>query len=681
MIRKIIFVLSITIRVLIGQEFLVFDPQQLGMSTSTARVSSHQYAGSGLAQYFFNNSTLVDVSLYLPYLELSDGKMRTNSIQFYLPSYRWGALRFAYGQFYVENLTKQVHSNSMIQLGYTGSPFNRLLVAANGKWNQLRWYSDVYSPIMASGFNLDLSAIYILNGYSSIGLSIRNVFNNTYSAYKNDGDIQSLRFAYQRINMKTTLSLEAGIAVEEDYYFNHKWGGFLSGEYTILDGLVVGAEYRRLFHNEFGGLVSFNYDTGNYAVQFSYGIRIDDAPLPVSTLKHALGVRFGLNKFRPKSISINPQILLRDDMAPDLFTKRISDYKILTYSDASDLLRIQMSIKDDYSGLSSYGLRITPYQEEDNILYEKQYVLQGNAYEDTLTFNGIAENGELLSNNKYLAVIAVKDKAGNESVSAGIPFAILSPKNDMAAPFIDFSFDTTKVMLDSTQIEYSLYARLTIDDRESNWILWRAQLLRSDDGINWQNLKAHNGGIEVQDELLQWSFNRLTVGCLGGRYKIRFEANDELSNHAVVWSGVKEIEDLDCRELVPPVQQIADVENIPYHDKPESKAIIDTIRDSGYELAASYVYGKNEIKLSNFVFVNNSNNLNYNRQSLAIIGVYLLDIKNSRLRIEYPNNLKNRLGFVSHINNFFQEAYGVNSNRISFYAVSKRNAIRFIIDE
>ncbi len=695
MTRKIILIWIIIVgsELIYAQDFLVQSPQQLGLGSSTARVGNWVYAGSALAQAYYSNQSRATLSLYIPYTQLTDGKIRTNAFKYYTPSYRWGALSMGYVDYSVDNFDKQVMGVSSMQIGYTNVLFNRLIIASNLRWQKETWYSDWQKPLNLDGTALDISAIYILGGYSSLGFSMTNVLRKSYSSIKNDAASREIRLGYSWLDNSVSFSLESGVIAEEDAFLEINYGGYINSEISFPHGFRVGAEYKRLFYNEIGAVLSFNYRTSSFNAEISYGIRLDDSPMPISTLRHSWGLHLTLNHLKSESSLRNPQILLRDNSAPDIKVKRISDYTVFMRNDETDIFKLETRLKDEESGLNSINFSIVSAGDTTDILYTRNYTTSENTFTDTIQFDGYTQDGEFFENGRYLARISASDAGGNENLSNFIPFRVLSKRNDSEGPEISMSFDTSELVLEESESSTLLNSHVSIEDKEGDWVLWKVQLFKMGDDSVWRGLKPATGGIEISKRKFSWLLKNSRSRPIQGDYKIKVEAKDEISNSSVRWSDIKTIIQIEPEQQEPDfVQQESADDSKTIIEETALPAVVylpeeidsDMTDDpfKQFNVAASYYYRGREVKLSDFTFFEGQKFDPYlNQLSLSVLGVYLQDIPQAKLVTEFPRRLGDVQGFETELRNFLNEAYDIENTRIVFKHNSENSRLYFYIKE
>ncbi len=696
MTKKIWFIWIILLgsNLIYAQEILLLNPQQLGLASSTARVTNWEYAGSGLAQAYYSNHSRVSLSLYLPYAQLTDAKMRTSAFQFYSPSYRLGGFNLGYADYSVDNLDKKVMSVTSYQTGYTNVLFDRLIIALKFRWQNERWFSDNQKPVNLNGNCLDISTIYILDGYSSIGFSITNLLRYSYSSLENDEPSRQIRLGYCWLDHSASISVEGGLITEEDDFFETKYGGYINSVFNLHFGFRVGAEYKRLFYNELGAVFSFHYKTSSFNAEISYGIRLDDSPLPVSTLRQAWGLNLTLNHLKSESAVRSPQILLRDDSAPDIFVKRISDYTLFLKNNETEIFKLLTQLEDDESGLSSANFSIVAISDTTDVLYNRKYTISENTFMDTIQFDGYSEDGHFFKNGGYFARISAIDAAGNENLSNLIPFRILSKKNDSQGPEISISFDTSELVLAESESSTLLTSNVSIEDKESDWVLWKVELYKmGDDGV-WRGVKPATGGIEISKRKFSWLLRNSRSRPMQGHYKIKVEAKDEIGNSSGLWSDIKTIiqrepeqqeTELVQKESTADSNIAVEETNVPavvYLPEEIDANIITHEPVKQFRVAASYYYRGKEVKLSDYTFFEGQKFDPYSNQiSLSVLGVYLQDLPQAKLVIECPRRIGNVKGFESELRNFLNEAYDIENSRIIFNHNSELPNLYFYIKE
>ncbi|MGD9897940.1 MAG: hypothetical protein AB7T22_02320 [Calditrichaceae bacterium] len=689
MIKRIILYLIITGMIpLQAQELMVSSPYQLGMSTSTARIDNWQFANSALAQSFYRQNAYASLSYYTPYQELSDGNIGTNAVQVFLPSYRWGAVNFSYTQFSVENFDNPVIDASAIEFGYANAFFKRLIVAASLKWNDYTWYSDINEDETVSGVGGDLSAIYVLDGYQSVGFSAKNLFSPSYSSVSGDNEAREFRTSYLWLNESNSISLEGGAILEDDYYLDRNFGAFINAKFDLPSNFSLGVEYKKVIYNEIGALLAFKFHMKEFSAHLTYGVRYDDSPLPVSTLRQAWGIQFSVDRFHGDAAVVNPQLVYRDKTAPQLHLDRLGNYTVFTRPDTSDIFRIHISARDEDSGLSLLNLSIVSAEDSSIVAYRKSYNLRGGEFDDSLSFNGIQDDGRFVRNMTFVAGIEIVDKAGNSS-SETLPFKVLSLINDSNPPEINLEFDTTGVKLEPFRTDYILTMKADIRDEESERLNWKIQLYKSGDDSVWSAIRPLVGDDQVINRSFKWLLRDHPKNPITASYKIKVEASDELENYAMKWTGVKNIF-LEKPEIAAPEKKV-EVITTPQPVEDEKNAIFYLDESPGpvkassakkqMKVSATYFYRDNEIKLTDFVFSGNDFDVNSNMQSLSVVGVYLQDLPASRLVIEYPQNLSRIRGFEEALKAFFEDVYGVSPDRVRVNVSSSSESIHFIIKE
>ncbi len=689
MIKRIVLYLIISGMVsLQAQELMISSPYQLGMSTSTARIDNWQFANSALAQSFYRQNIYVGLSYYTPYQELSDGNIGTNAIQVFLPSYKWGAVNFSYTQFSVENFDNPVIDASAIEFGYANAFFKRLIIAASLKWNDYTWYSDLSEDQTVSGVGGDLSAIYVLNGYQSVGFSAKNLFSPSYSAISGDNEAREFRASYLWLNNSGSISLEGGAIIEDDYYLDRNFGAFINAGFDLPSNFSLGVEFKKVIYNEIGALLAFKFRMKEFSAHLTYGVRYDDSPLPVSTLRQAWGIQFSLDRFQGDAAVVNPQLVYRDKTAPQLQINRLGNYTVFTQPDTSDIFKIHVNANDEDSGLSLLNFSIVSSEDSSIIAYRKTYNLRGGQMDDSLSFNGILDDGGFVRNKTYIAGIEIIDKAGNSS-SETMPFKVLSLVNDSNPPEISLEFDTTGVKLEPFRTDYILMMKADIRDEESERMTWKIQLYKSGDDSVWSAIRPLVGDDYVINRSFKWLLRDHPKNPISASYKIKVEASDELDNYAMKWTGVKNII-LEQPEIVP-TEKKAEVKAAPQPVEDEKNAIFylddspepvtQTSARKRMNVSASYFYRDNEIKLTDFVFTGNDFDVNANMQSLSVVGVYLQDLPASRMIIEYPQKLSQIRGFEEALIGFFEDVYGVSPDRVRVNVSGSRQSIHFIIKE
>ncbi|MGD9489337.1 MAG: hypothetical protein AB7W47_15065 [Calditrichaceae bacterium] len=689
MIKRIVLYLIITGMVsLQAQELMISSPYQLGMSTSTARIDNWRFANSALAQSFYRQNIYAGLSYYTPYQELSDGNIGTNAIQVFLPSYKWGAINFSYTQFSVENFDDPVIDASAIEFGYANAFFKRLIIAASLKWNDYTWYSDLNEDQTVSGVGGDLSAIYVLNGSQSIGFSAKNLFSPSYSAISGDNEAREFRASYLWLNNSGSISLEGGAIIEDDYYLDRNFGAFINAGFDLPSNFNLGVEFKKVIYNEIGALLAFKFRMKEFSAHLTYGVRYDDSPLPVSTLRQAWGIQFSLDRFQGDAAVVNPQLVYRDKTAPHLQINRLGNYTVFTRPDTSDIFKIHVNANDEDSGLSLLNFSIVSSEDSSIIAYRKTYNLRGGQMDDSLSFNGIQDDGSFVRNKTYIAGIEIIDKAGNSS-SESMPFKVLSLINDSNPPEISLEFDTTGVKLEPFRTDYILMMKADIRDEESERMTWKIQLYKSGDDSVWSAIRPLVGDDHVINRSFKWLLRDHPKNPISASYKIKVEASDELDNYAMKWTGVKNI--ILEQPAIVQTEKKAEVKAAPQPVEDEKSAIF-YLDDSPepvtqasarkrMNVSASYFYRDNEIKLTDFVFTGNEFDVNSNMQSLSVVGVYLQDLPASRIIIEYPQKLSQIRGFEEALRGFFEDVYGVSPDRVRVNMSGSRQSIHFIIKE
>lgn len=689
MIKRILLYFIITGMVsLQAQELMISSPYQLGMSTSTARIDNWQFANSALAQSFYRQNAYAGLSYYTPYQELSDGNIGTSAIQVFLPSYKWGAVNVSYTQFSIENFDNPVIDATAFEVGYANAFFKRLIIAASLKWNDYTWYSDLNEDETVAGAGGDLSAIYVLDGYQSIGFSAKNLFSPSYSSVSGDNEAREFRASYLWLNNSGSVSVEGGAIIEDDYFLDRNIGAFINAKFDLPSNFSLGIEYQKVIYNEIGALLAFKFRMKEFSAHLTYGVRHDDSPLPVSTLRQAWGIQFSIDRFHGDAGVVNPQLVYRDKTAPQLQIYRIGNYTVFTRPDTSDIFKIHLSADDDDSGLSLLNFRIFPAEDSSLIAYRKTYNLKGGQFDDSLSFNGIQDDRRFVKNKTYIADIEVIDRAGNIA-SESLSFKVLSLVNDSNPPEISLEFDTSGVELEAFKTDYILMMKADIRDEGSERMKWKIQLYKAGEDSIWSAIRPIIGDDQVINRSFKWLLGDHPKNPISASYKIKVEASDELDNYAMKWTGVKtiyveqpEVVASDKKEEVRAVPLPVDDEKnaIFYLDVSPGTATPSSAKKQMI-VGATYFYRDNEIKLTDFVFSGNEFDVNSNMQSLSVVGVYLQDLPASRLVVEYPQRLSQIRGFEEALKGFFEDVYGVSPDRVRANMTGSRQSIYFMIKE
>lgn len=677
--KQIWFVLAFVVQVmsLRAQDYLILNPYQLAISTSTARVANSKFSGSGLAQAFYRDNYYSNLSLYLPYNQLTDADMRTSAFEIISPAWSMGSIAVNYGNFNAENFNRPVFNIHTFGLGYSNALFNRLIFSFRQKWNSYSWYSNNYKEFSEAGYGLDINMIYIPDGYSSIGMSVTNLVSSQYSSTENDRPASKIKLSYFRSLKKSMANFECGLSLIKDTFFKTNIGGFVNSELQLSHQFSMAAEYKHQWYNEIGLAFTYTYSLNTLQAQISYGLRLDDSPLPISTFRHAFGLSLQLNKLQTEKYQVNPQLIYRDEKGPEIHLNRISDYTLFTLDDATDILELKVSLSDELSGLKSISMEITPETDSTNVIYRISRNISGLSYSDTLFFNGYGTDSQFVKNQVYTVRIKSTDHAGNQTSSYFLPFRVLSKRNDSQGPEIKAVFDTSSVKLESSQPDYVLKIRMTIDDKSESNVHWRIQMFKSTDDSVWTGLKPVTGSAPVYNHDFQWLLRRRPGYTLNGNYKVKVDAFDELNNHSQYWSPQKNIvdnyiypapgdtsqekENQRKKEAEPTIVYIPAVDETSSGNK-ESEEI-----RNRFLLQALYKYKKREVNLTEFKFVAGQHiNISANQQSLSIIGFYLQDLPGAQLMIEYPEKLKQVPGFEKDISDFFERAFGIDTHRVHF---------------
>jgi hypothetical protein len=672
-----------------AQDYMILSPEQLAISTSTARVGKVRFANSSLAQSFFNRSFETNLSVYIPYNQFTDGQMQTSSLQVFSPSYSYGGFSFIYAQYAAENLGKSIFTINSIQLGYTNRLMHRWIVASNLKLNQYQWFSDNRSSIDIQGLAVDFSSIFILNGYSSIGVYVGNLIRSQFSSNVNDGDLRSARLSYHWLNEEEFLSIEGGLIGSEDYQFNNVFGGFINADVDLLSGFNLGLEYKRLFYNEIGSFIGFNFNINSVNIDLAYGIRTDDSPLPESNLKHSMGIRINFRDYAPSQAVMNPQIVYRDKKKPDITVSRIGGPVLFSGRNEPDHLIINVRAKDENAGLDKLNFSLCPQEDTTKILFSREIRIKGKLFEDTISFNGTLPGGEFLANDKYLARLIITDKAGNQSHPRFVPFRVLSRLNDSIGPEIYFEFDTSKMVIKQENRYCPIPFSLSVNDGESNWVRWQASLYMAENDTSWNVVKTINGNKEISFSHFKFKLGMIRNKNISGKYRLRITANDELQNKSDLWSEPRLVL---CEKISPIFDKQKNEENIDVLTSNMNllfpsigsgqKKVNRTRSEKSYKVKAAIYYRNLPVKLTDFEFIEGRDFINgSNMQSLSIVGVYLQDLPGAMLRVEYPVNINEFAEFKKRVTDFLDKSFEVNADRINFQAISDFNEIIFNIKE
>lgn len=669
---------------------MILSPEHLAINNSTARINNDLLSNSGMAQSYFGNSALVGLSLYSPYGHLTDSRIYTSGMQFYLPTYNWGTLKFSYTDNSNENFNKPVYSNKMVNLGYAKNITQRLITAATFKWNSYTWYSDIYPELSTNGFSLNINSIFIVNGYSSVGIALENIYRSEYSKNKNDGEPRTVRLGYNRVNKADIISWEAGYILSEDSEFNYQSGGYLSSILTLPYAFTIGAEYKYLNNHEFGTFLGFNYHTNSFNAYISYALRIDNSPLPMTSYKHALGIQFSLNQIKKSKSVRNPQYILRDDQPPAIFGKRLSSYRVLIRDNQADILKVAVHAKDNQSGLANVKMTIVALTDTNRIVYVEDINIDNrSSIEDTLYFNSKLSGYAFQNNEKYLLRFIALDLAGNNSLSDNIPFQILDSRNDMEGPTIEIDFDTTNVNIGLSVENYAISSKASITDSPGTPLTWQLTLYRSNDDSIWIPVKTVKGNDDVHNQKFQWSLGKNSRIPISGWYKIYIEAYDIFNNKTAKWSGTKNIYQERSKLLEEDNIQIESTgisvpaldTNIVKDDTVRSEVSTNSVRDQ-YYVNTTYSYHGKIVELSDFIFeYSQPFNPYVNSNGLHIIGVHLQDLPNSYLIVQSSTDILNIPESLNNLINFFNETYNISKNRIKFSNIKGKNKLNFLIEE
>lgn len=691
--RWIIVAIILITKASLGQNLMILSPEHLAINNSTARVANHLLSNSGMAQSYYQDFSTASLSLYLPYSQLTDGRISTSVIQFHIPTYQWGNLKFSYADNTIQNFKKPVYSIKMLQLGFAKNIFQRLILATSLKWNNFTWYSDLHSEISVNGYSADLSSVFIINGYSSLGVSLENIYRSMFSSVRGDGEPRNLRIAYNRLNDLNIFSWEGGFIFSEDSKFNYQPGGFISSTMNIPYAFSIGAEYKYLNHHELGTFIGFIYRSNNLLARISYGMRFDNSSLPGSTYRHALGIQFTLKRSKNARKITNPQILLRDNEPPFLTGKRISNYTALKSIDESDILKVLVDAKDPQSGLANVMMTIVPSTDTTDIVYNRTIKLDNQlSFLDTLYFDGVLPDNNFLQNGNYFLKIIVKDQVGNSSKTSKIPFQLLAHRNDHNGPHIGLSYDTSSVNLEADVKNYNLSAKVSVADIEGSPLSWWVTLHRSFDDSTWTKVKTMRGQIKILNQKLQWSLKGNPRYPISGFYKLHVEAQDALDNRTVLWSGTKRLfqeaiepypEDNINSENATDILSDAKIKGISEFTVYDTENMIP--KDSlvnRFAIKTTYTYRGKVIELSDFVFDNNQPfNTYVNRKGLHIIGVYLQDLPKSTLIVQTSFDLPKLPESEINLVSFLNEAYGISKDRIKFEKIKGKSSFHFLIKE
>jgi hypothetical protein len=656
-----------------AQDNFFLNPYQLAMGTSSARLADPKFGASGLAQAFYQDSYYSGLALYLPYTRLTDSEMAASILEVFSPSFAWGAFGFNYASFSAENLGVPVFNIQSIKLGYANAIFNCLVFSTWLKWNNYKWYSGIYEDISVEGFGLDFNMIYIMDGFSSVGLRVNNLIAPQYSSVNDDGAARALNLSYHRILEDDFLNMEGGFSWMEDYRFKTKSGMFINSELKLTNQFSLAAEYKRQFYNEFGAAITFLYTSTAYQAQISYGIRLDDSPFPVSALRQAFGLSIKFTQFRESISPVNPQILFRDESGPEIRLERVSEYTLFTYEDESDILKLKVLVDDDQSGISSVSLEISAATDSTDIIYSSTSPLKARTYSDTLIFEGYDQSGNFIGNRVYRARILARDQAGNKSGSYYVPFRALAKRNDSEGPVVNVEFDTSSVEIKAAQADYVLNAFVTVNEQSDSRVHWSVQLYKQGSDSAWTALKPQNGSVEINNRPFEWLLRRGATNAIQGVYKIKVDAYDELRNLTRFWTAEKIIIDNYQPAIAQeqPEKVEIDVEPVViFLSEPAESVTLPATPEQAKEVFsvnASYTYKNREIRLTEFKFERGYRmKLASNQQSLSVIGFFMQDLPQSELLIEYPEILTQVYGFEEEIVEFFRQAYGIDAQRIAF---------------
>lgn len=680
---SIIIWVLLQIALLSAQDLHLIHPYQLAISNSTSRLSKPEFSGSALSQAFFRDNYDMDFTLFLPFHGLTDADLRTSTFELISPSFEWGGISLVYSNFNVENLNDKVFNSQSVQIGYSNFVFNRIIFSILQKWNQYSWYSQNYENSTVNGYALAFNMIYILNGYNSIGLSVDNLFASTYSSVDDDNPGRIIRFSYVNNFKNSDFDVEGGLSVKEDDLYNKNFGAFINTDIQLSKKFSLAAEYAHQFYNEVGIGLKYSFSTEFMQAQLIYGFRIDDSPLPLTTFKQAFGLSIQLKQFHYENTRVNPQIVYRDQKSPGVQLSRLSNFTVFINDDDSDFLKLQVAAKDDLSGVAEIAMDIVPEADSSNVLFNISHAVIGLNIKDTLTFNGYNYSGQFLQNDIYQARINATDIAGNKSKTRFLPFRVLSRRNDSLGPDIKIEFDTTAITVKPDQMDWLLNANITIDEQSESAVRWTIHLFKTTDDSIWTGLKPVNGAAEVYNHNFQWLLRKKRSSNINGKYKIKVEAYDELNNYSSYWSGVKTIIDtvlLSEREQVKPVD-VAETNHpepaVVYIPQAEDNVPVEAVKR--ILLPATVSYNNREVTLTDFKFNQNQVfNISDNQQSLSVIGLYLQDLTNSKLTVEYSDLLQNIPHFEMDLKDFFREAFGIATDRIKLVVSNKRH-IHFII--
>jgi len=672
---------------------MIFSPEQLALNTSTARIASQLLSNSAMAQSFYDNQISAHFSLYLPYQQLTDGRISTSAGQFFLPTQEWGTLKFSYADNSVENLNKPVYSDKTAQFDFARNIFQRFILALSLRWNTVAWYSDLYPEISLNGFSVDFSAIYILDGYSSIGVSAENVSRPDFSDIRGDSAPRGFRFAYNRVDATDLFSVEGGVAISEDSRFETCSGGFFSAVAKLPYSFSCGLEYKYLNNHSVGAFLGFLYKNDHFQARISYAMRIDDAPLPVSTFRQAFGIQFLFNRAEKTKRLINPQLLFRDDEIPHLTAHRLSDYAVLKNADGSDKLQVEISTSDRLSGIAAVNFEIIASADSTEILYTRLKKFGNfNAVSDTLTFDGVLSDSTFLDNGYYYAKIITTDQVGNRSKPSLVPFQLLAPRNDNQAPVVEFMFDTSSVYLGRELESYILNSRVSIMDRENTPVSWKIVLMKSVDDSTWDEVNPVTGWGPLHNRNFEWLLRTNPRNPITGRYKIKIEAKDALNNLILLSSRIKKLDQeapdsafVNPSIISPVPETVGESEQMDstMNAMENSQVIIPLNPPSRrFGVNTTYWYRGKTINLSNFIFEENQPfDTQLNHQGLNILGIYLQEIPNARIVVQYTDGIGQITGFEKNLITFLKEAYGISRSRIQFKQVEGTNSLHFTIIE